>query len=361
MSLFSDDFLDGAQAGQWEPVKNNFKYYSGAQEWAMLKPGKSEVLAFLDEISKSIKADSSYYLYTFMPSLKIQRAQAITDIYNWVDLKTDNKSFFPGIDINVFRVTIQLAMRVFWPDTINQGHCGFCGPTTVLFDFAKRYPVKYAKCCMDLVDKGTGRIQLNDGQLGFDISLKNNEGGDWKNKRMPEADFIMLRAVRHKAKALIPASQSGGMDFAFDRDPTHATTPTQIKLLLDKAGYSDANDFTIAWPGQGGTGPTGSLAKQSNLDKCMILSRGTLPRPAIILLIAVELADRALNPSFVDKSGRWDKATQLHELHWIVIEKLRYSGKNVTGRLVTWTASKDFSFGRDEFLNLYHGFVYARP
>ena len=58
----------------------------------------------------------------------------------------------------------------------------------------------------------------------------------------------------------------------------------------------------------------------------MILSRGTLPRPAIILLIAVELADRALNPSFVDKSGRWDKATQLHELHWIVIEKLRYSG-----------------------------------
>ena len=94
MSLFSDDFLDGAQAGQWEPVKNNFKYYSGAQEWAMLKPGKSEVLAFLDEISKSIKADSSYYLYTFMPSLKIQRAQAITDIYNWVDLKDRQQIVF---------------------------------------------------------------------------------------------------------------------------------------------------------------------------------------------------------------------------------------------------------------------------
>ncbi|MBA1445635.1 MAG: hypothetical protein M3H12_08125 [Chromatiales bacterium] len=355
---FETHFLNQAESGQWAKLKLIFQWYSNNNQWESIKPAKDEAIDFLDAIAAEIESDNGYYLYTFMPSLKQQRSLAINHIKTWISIKP--KLFFPTADINVYRIAVQLAIRVFWPDTLNQGEFGFCGPTTVLFDFDKRYPLRYAKCGIQLVETGTGRIELNDGGLGFDISLDRTEAGDWKTKGLPEVDFIILRAIRQKAKALVPGSQSGGMDFKFDSDPSHATTPKQIALLLDKAGYSDVKDDTIGWPGKAGQGTPSSFANKANLDRCIIYSRATITKPVIIMLVAVELADRALDPVAIDTSGRWDKANKLHELHWIVVEKLKYSGRNVTGRMVTWTESKDFTFDKPTFLKLYHGFVYAR-
>jgi len=371
MTAFGDQFLVRAQADEWDAVKQNFQRFSNQNLWVGLKPTKDETLEFLKELKVRVERDRADPLYNSMPSLRIHRADAIGDIGQWVD--ADNKSAFPSTAIHANRAAFQLSLRVLWPGMLNQGDFGFCGPTTILYAFAQRYPREYAKCGLDLIGTKTGVVHVNRTVTSFQISLDQTEAGDWKGKKLPEADFILLRAIRKKAELLVKGSSSGGMDFVFSDDPKdtppQATTPGQIAKFMKDAGYSGVKDYTLGWPGKPGTGgPMWEHAKSVNMKKCFWQLRESSPRPIVIMLVSVEMADRShhgitkVTPHILSQVGdRWDEAKALAGLHWIVVEELQFSGTTVRGRMVTWKKSTSFSFDQKTFLSLYHGYVVARP
>ena len=125
MSLFTDDFLNPAKNGQWNDVKSKSLNYSRKSRWVLLYPSKSEIMEFLMAIHGQLDTDNSYYLYDSMPSLKGHRVDAIKELYAWVS--SVPKCFFPLSDINPFRVALQLALRVLWPDSALLHQCLIAG------------------------------------------------------------------------------------------------------------------------------------------------------------------------------------------------------------------------------------------
>jgi len=204
-----------------------------------------------------------------------------------------------------------------------------------------------------------GEVQLNRGVKGFTVSLGIADAKDWKARGVPEIDFIMMRAVRIKAESLMGGKVSGGLDFLFANDNSHATTPQQIMKVMENSGYAEVRDYTISWPGKK---IASARAAQASLKQCWWHLKAGSPKPVVIMLVAVEIADRTLGLTSL-KSGdtRWDKAQKLHDLHWVVIESLDLSGTTVKGCMVTWTESKDFGFDKTKFLSWYHGYVSGKP
>lgn len=356
MADFETDVLAYARTGDWGKIKEPMDVAQPQVDfWLDLEPTREEILEYLSLVDKAGKSGQAGKARA-TPSVEADRA--IKSLATWVG--AGPVSCFNNSDINVHRSTFQLALRVCWPELLHQGGCGFCGPTTMLYEFAHRYPAAYAKCGMDLIEKGKGRIEINRGTLGLDIEIDpSSEAKDWQAKEVPEMDFIMLRGIRKRAELLVPGSSSGGQDFKFDNNVTHATTPSQIAEVLRTSGYTEVKDCTISWPGRpGGSSAVGQ--RSVNLLGCTFLCKMPAPRPIVIMLVN----GKPVNDFFtgtVPTTVPAPVTSQLADLHWIVVEDLDAAGSNVEGKIITWTRAQDFSFAKDVFLGSYYGYVTGKP
>jgi len=348
------DILLLLQRGGFERIYEELEWITSDTAFGTkYTPTAVQAEEFLTLFRSHVANETTKGIYTTETGLLDKRLEAIDLIIT--RLNENKNSYLTGIDIN--RLVFQLALRVRRPHSLDQGHFGFCGPTTILSALAKRDPVKYTTFVLGLASKGTAKWG------SYDVILRPDDAVGWNTSKMKalEADYVPLLALRKRAELVLSGSASGGIDFDLANQPSHATTPRQIVRLLKMAGYSNVRDYTVVLR----TLPKGRSDTQidvltRHLKNCSTKLTGP-NKEIIIMLINADIAEKIENPS---KTWGLDPTVpKLADLHWVLVKSLNVNtvSDQVTIKIVTWTWSKTATLDLTEFVHRYFGYVIATP
>lgn len=342
--------LEGVyEAVEQAKLNKQLKYISDADE-----DGGAELIRQLGKIVR----DEIKVVYLDMPDLQAERSKALGLLYDW--LRSKPVVFLQGI--HPARFAFQLALRVRRPRIIDQGGCGLCGPASILVPLAKQKPCAYVQLALALATAGKGTLN------GLDLELGPGESQDWEARRVPEADYILLLALRKKAEILLAGSSSGGLDFDLDNQPTHATTPEQMVRLLTSAGYRNARSYTVSQHTYSKHRSEMQIATLTQHLRNCGQKLTDKNRELILMLVHPDIAKKAKYGSSLEAifSGKpaWGPdptVPRLADLHWILVKRLKVSMLSVEIKISTWRWSKTVLLPFDEFIHRYYGYVYAEP
>ena len=307
---------------------------------------KTFILDFLDHV---VAERGTKGVYVQNPGLHDERVNALHQIWDVITGLARPVSALTGID--PYRYLFLLAMRIRRPRVIDQGSVGFCGPATLLTDLAKREPRTYAKFAIDLLL--TRRATWN----GLGVVLEADDARDWQARRAQQLDFVTMLALRKRAEIALAGGRSGGIDLDLDNPDSHATTPGQMKCLLEAAGYHQVKDQTVSRRTFAvARSPTQLDVLERQLTTCAAaLAGGNI----VIMLVHPDVARKAKNPG-----AAWSvdpRVAALHLLHWINVKSLNVLGGNVTIKIVTWRWSGTVIWRVTDFLPRYFGYMVAQP
>jgi hypothetical protein len=345
-------------------------------DWKTKNPDQDGVLTLLKAMMTSLLEEKKKDASKGSKDLEMifKRADALGNLINWVE--TQPVSVFK--EVNAYRAGIQLAARLRRPRILDQGKCGFCGPASILVEVAKRTPDFYIEYATSLIQYGAGNLRV-DHCRAFPLQLPPTAACDWHSgaRALPEVDYVTLRAMRTIAEFLLKGDPDQPA-FHIDQPDSHATSPEQIALLLQNAGYTDVRDCTVNWYGAGRAGLFDKVTMRSNLE-ALIREKAVDPNHRVVMmLINVALADlpRLLQPYpalqklgysdqklFVEaqKTHRpWQERwapTRLTELHWITLRSIELSGDQVVMKSVTWKGNPTLTLEVDLFCGFYYGYV----
>jgi hypothetical protein len=122
----------------------------------------------------------------------VARAVAIGAIQLWIGNNPANV----WVHINPHRFAFELAIRVAWPKTLDQGKTDYCGPTGILFLYAQTDPGGFALFGMSILQTGSGMLRQT--RVVAMPSVR--------NLLLPlntpsSAEFVMLSAIRNSVEA----------------------------------------------------------------------------------------------------------------------------------------------------------------
>jgi hypothetical protein len=312
-------------------------------------PSHKELKTFILNFIELVMAEKDGKgVYTKKPGLLPARIDALHQIWDVITGLTPPTSILIGID--PYRYLFLLAMRIRRPRVIDQGSMGFCGPATILTDLAKRDPCTYTKFAIDLLLSGKATWK------SLIVSLEPGNAQDWQKRKIQQLEYVTMLALRKQAEIILSGSTSGGINFDLDNQDSHATTPSQMKILLEQAGYDPVRDLTVS---------SGTFSQQrtkleleNNERQLKTCSTQLTSGNIVIMLVHPDVARNA-KYSRLNWSNPTVKA--LHELHWINVKSLSINPPNVTLKIVTWRWSGTVTFPLDKFLPRYFGYIEAKP
>jgi len=282
----------------------------------------------------------------------------------------------------------QLALRAVDPYCIKQGDYGFCGPASLLFDFARQWPVEYVQCAVALNNWRVGKLMTP--KLGkkpmelkadpdYDIRYDRERMRPQPNQpyRDPNqywlngaaglgpADFLMLHAIRRAAQD----DPNAPFDITRPGEPSQATDPSAMCTFLRRVGYDKVEDNTLwkkAW------GKVAPADRVEHVRTCAALTRqGAL----VILLVNPWLSDEAMpgsnlaaNPLAAPVPDPERSATRserahaadpvpLSKLHWIAVRSLSLDGDKVWMTFMNTGLKCQRSYRYGHFEQCYYGYV----
>jgi hypothetical protein len=100
------------------------------------------------------------------------------------------------------QIIAELRERIDNPFKVNQGSQPFCGPAAVVFELARKQPVKYAKICRSLFE--TGRFQGASKEFGPSAALRNS----LPPTNMAQVDWMLMGTLRDTANLLFDVDSS---------------------------------------------------------------------------------------------------------------------------------------------------------
>jgi hypothetical protein len=223
------------------------------------------------------------------------------------------------------------------PGLIRQGRLNLCGPAAVLAVWFARDPVAAARYALTLFDAGRSRI--GDLRVTASRGLTAGEYGPTERSRScPQADWMMMSALRDSANRVLPYARPGGL-----REPAAAITmPGAMRRWLGATGcYSTVVDET-------------NLLLRKGISHAV----GLEPAPAqdVFLLVAQEMFRR---PSSLGGRVR-DRVVSLVPNHWLVLLKpVRLEGGEVRFTFWSWGTFQAAAVEPSTFARCYYGALRA--
>jgi hypothetical protein len=332
--------LEPAARHDWSSV-SHVEYEAWCLKDGVDVPTDDELDQFYTHLLDRVQQDSS----------KIEAVKYVKDL---------NK----GDNVRTYATKIllyQTALRAVDPGCLNQGPYGFCGPTAVLYDFAKHWPVRYAQCVIDLHCRRVARMKVGNGES---LNLKADANFDreydqagLKVIHMGPADFVILHAIRRAAEE----SNVGSFTVAKPGLESEATKPSVMADLLRRAGYRDVTDATI-WEGPNAK-PDKKFMIDAMIKECATLTRSSVG-PTVIVLSHPWLGVFAKNGTtwadFKYPAGGKEPG-KLADLHWICVNSLQYGLSHVDMKFMTWGENVEGQYQRDEFKHCFYGYISAKP
>ncbi|MEG4805162.1 hypothetical protein QUB63_31550 [Microcoleus sp. ARI1-B5] len=126
------------------------------------------------------------------PSSLQQADEAISEFE-----RSNRPSFWPAL--NKTQIIAEMRSRILDPFQVNQGGQPFCGPAAVTFALSARRPLRYVEICRHLWETGSFRTQSMR-SISPSMTLRHSKG----NLRMPQADWMVLSALRESENLIFP-------------------------------------------------------------------------------------------------------------------------------------------------------------
>lgn len=336
--------LEPAERGDWSSVSEN-EYFGWHDSDGIDAPTDAELDQFYTHLLDRVQQDPS----------KSEAVKYVAGLSKGGNVRTYSKNI----------LLYQVALRAVDPDCLNQGAYGFCGPTAILYDFAKRWPVKYAECVNDLHCRRVARLRVGNGEslsLKADAKFDTDYGAaGLVNTKIGPADYVVLHAIRRAAEE----DNVGSFTAANPGQESEATRPSVMVDLLRRAGYRDVTDKTI-WEGPNAK-PDKKFTIDAMIGECAALTRSS-DGPTVIVLSHPWLSVLAKTGG-VEKwtdfqypgGGNKKEPDKLADLHWICVKSLQYGSPLVGMRFMTWGENLMAQYQRDEFKHCFYGYISARP
>lgn len=107
----------------------------------------------------------------------------------------------PGIWLHLDKATLvaELRDRIHHPHHISQGGQPFCGPAAVLFELARKNPLRYIEICRNLYQLGGFY-----GATRFIPASEKLQKSSYGDLRMPQLDWMVLSTLREMENVLFP-------------------------------------------------------------------------------------------------------------------------------------------------------------
>jgi hypothetical protein len=219
------------------------------------------------------------------------------------------------------------------PDLVRQGSLNLCGPAALFAVWLRRDPVAAVTFATTLFDEG--RSAIGDLPVAASSTLRSvRHGGGRRGEACPQADWMMMAAVRDSTnRALRYARQGGPMEAA-----AAITMPGTMRRWLAATGlFTQVSDQT-------------TLVRRPARTHAGSLSPG--PDREVLLLVAQEMLRRPAS-----RLGRVrDRVVGLVPNHWIVLRSpIGTDGGRVTFRFWSWGAEYAAALSPAGFARGYHG------
>lgn len=343
--------------------ENGFPDWNATQQ----EPGKGDaenfLAAFYLACDNERKKDDS---------LKNLRTAALSRIQAYVDAPAPSANCTGFPRINRYRLAIELALRVRRPRVIDQCGAVLCASASVVQGFFKTNPVAAVKFTLEIADNGHAML------LNRNVDPPTMVKTTLNNFNQSPVDWLLLASTRYHFEPLVWSLEL--IKGPGSVDPLRQyTKPGLLVYWLKQMGYQHVKDRTF------GSENFSTVAKivnavtrypmhdsdrsskvgEQNLQKAIQdLNLGRL----VFVWAYGDLSSKAkkLKPG---RSFPAPKGTPQQEetdegfpaLHWTLVRKLAISGSNVNIRLYTWGDTREASFDKDEFLDVYLGHVVAEP
>ncbi len=272
---------------------------------------------------------------------------------------------FPSIDRQVF--VFEMALRVRAPRLISQNRTkttgwNICGPNSLMIDFAKHFPVEFAKYGVGLYDDGVGYFRS--------MTVKPSTVG---NCEIPDAlspaDFVLMGSLRDNINLL-------SMTGVFEQI-ANMTKPAQMCQWLTDAGYKNVHDHTLVelsstqqlaeWalsPLNSGPMHQQRAAKPvldlTHLNAFCAATQANNRSVFLLLDLALTGAIVTGQNTIPDTGGSFIPA-----LHWVYVKRATITGSNIKAIVYTYgtvpNKSAPADFACADFLKHYYGYIEADP
>jgi hypothetical protein len=219
------------------------------------------------------------------------------------------------------------------PGLVRQGRLNLCGPAALLAVWFARDPVAAVRYAVTLFD--VGQSHIGDLQVTASRGLITGAYGQSERSRScPQADWMMMSAMRDSANVLLPYSRPGRL-----REPAAAITmPGAMRRWLGATGcYSTVVDET-------------NLVLRKGIAHAVRLKPA--PDQDVLLLVAQEMFRR---PSSLGGRVR-DRLVSLVPNHWLVlVSPVRLECGEVRFAFWSWGAFHTAGVDRSTFARCYYG------
>jgi hypothetical protein len=194
-----------------------------------------EVRAFLQMLRQNLVAPLSS-----QQELALKEIVGGNNYVGFIDRPHPDPLKFPNM--NRLVIGLQLIVRVFDYNRIQQRNKSLCGPVTLMHDFAKREPLNYVRFVINMAETRRGSLMLFGAEKSkfIEVDEKANflaftvKRTDEKIS-IVEADYIALGSLRYSVTGL-PYKSAMAMD---------ATTDKEMMTWMEEMGYSNVEDHML--------------------------------------------------------------------------------------------------------------------
>lgn len=266
-------------------------------------------------------------------------------------LQVPNRNSYTGATLRY-----QVALRAAYPDCIQQAGWGFCGPASILYDFARRWPERYVHCVVDLHNNRRGELLTPAGgpeQIQADDNFE-SEYNAFEVMQGP-ADWLILHAMRRKAQEGLSPDIKLNLDEA--GDPSQATTPEAMCSFLRKIGYRNVENHSL-WR------DALAVPLVSERWEAIRSSAAKTRQRALVVMLTNPWLSMTVMGKTADPWSKWRGAHRigaLSDLHWIAVSDVIAEDANVAITFTTYGKRFVKTYGRVDFQECFYGYVSATP
>ncbi|WP_326983286.1 hypothetical protein VUJ46_01690 [Chryseobacterium sp. MYb264] len=241
----------------------------------------------------------------------------------------------------------ELEARKTEPWRINQDDTNTCGPSAIMYSFAKRDKENYAKFIADLHRKGITQFNNYKIDISSDGDLKDIADTNPKTKEnfptaMASCDWI--------PNTCITDDENIFFDFEGNTKETFSaiTVPSRMKMLNEKLlGLTDVKDNTNLYFNK--TGWVWGATLEDVAELINTKSEGY----EVFLLVSIDLLNNSISKSLFSTAE-----------HWIVLESIKHGAPGfVEFNIYTWGKNptlKTYNISYDIFRTNYYGYIKAK-
>lgn len=304
-----------------------------------IEEGKQEILPISstgESISLDMRNNDTCGSYLYIRAyIKDKKNNAVLKIW-----KHNYFRWFSGV-----KIRNEVEARKINPWKINQDDTNTCGPSAIMYVFAKNNPSQYGKFILDLHRKGLAKhnnyiIDVNSDNDLRNIANTNPNSNKNFPKNMAYADWI--------PNACITDQENGIFDFEGNNkeDFSGITLPSRlVRLAQNLIGFTDVKDET-------------SLYFNKNINETLEaieeLIKAKNDGYEVFLLISINMLNNQVTNSIKSTAE-----------HWIVLENINQSidPNFVEFNVYTWgkdPTEKKYKISYEVFRTNYYGYVKAK-